>query len=619
MADLVAASPGDKVLLLGNEAVVRGALEAGLAFASCYPGTPSSEVSNVLFALQKQAGHYMEFATNEKVALEVCAGAAISGLRSMTAMKHVGLNVAADPLMTLAYVGVRAGMVVYVADDPYMFSSQNEQDTRYYARLSGLPLLEPSSVQELKDMTAYAFDLSEELKLPILVRSTTRLAHARGVIEVGQRTEPNMKGQFTKAPFDLVPIPAVARKMHPKLLEKQAKATEIADRSQYNKIVGSGEWGVLTHSASRSYVVDGLAELGLTDRTAVLSLGVSYPLPEAKLVEFLEGKTKVLVVEELEPIMEEAAQAVAQRNGISVEIKGKGVGPLSRLYEYQPGIVRQALAEYFGVDYAGPQSVDVSDLPALPNRPPNLCPGCPHRMTYYAAKEVAGEEAIYPTDIGCYSLGLMPPFLAADFLTCMGSSASSPAGISTAIGDSAPVVSFIGDSTFFHSGMTGLVNAVHNHHNFTLIILDNGITAMTGHQPDPSMDTAMAGLDKTQVDLEQVVRGLGVEHVIKVKPKNTAKTMAGIKEAIEYPGLSVVISEEICPLYGRRFKKPSGVVFEVNHDKCTQQRDCLNKFACPAFYLEGEQVNIDPNLCIGCAVCAQVCPEGAIVPRKKGK
>lgn len=617
MADLVAASPGDKVLLLGNEAVVRGALEAGLAFASCYPGTPSSEVSNILFALQGQAGHYMEFATNEKVALEVCAGAAVSGIRAMTAMKHVGLNVAADPLMTLAYVGVRAGMVVYVADDPFMFSSQNEQDTRFYAKLSGLPLLEPSSVQELKDMTKYAFDLSEELSLPVLIRSTTRLAHARGVVDMGQRTEPNLKGKFDKAPFDLVPVPAVARKLHPLLLEKQAKATRIANDSPYNKIVGAGEWGVLTHSASFAYVCDGLAELGLSDKVSVLCLGVSHPLPEAKLVGFLQGKTKVLVVEELEPIMEEAAQAVAQRNGITVEIKGKGVGPLSRLYEYQPGIVRDGLAAFFGVKYDGPKPVDVSDLPALPNRPPNLCPGCPHRMTYYAVKEAAGNSAIYPSDIGCYTLGLLPPFSAADFLVCMGSSASSPAGISTAV--DTPVISFIGDSTFFHSGMTGLVNAVHNHHNYTLVILDNGITAMTGHQPDPSMDTEMAGLDKTRVSLEKVVRGLGVEHVVKVKPKNTAKTIAGIKEALDHPGLSVVISEEICPLYGRRFKKPSGVVFEVNHDKCTQQRDCLNKFACPAFYLEGDQVNIDPNLCIGCAVCAQVCPEGAIVPRKKGK
>lgn len=614
MSELTTNSPGRKALFLGNEALVRGALEAGFAFASCYPGTPSSEVPNNLFALRDKVGFYMEFATNEKVAMEATGAAAVSGVRSLTAMKHVGLNVAADPLMTLAYLGVRAGMVIYNADDPAMFSSQNEQDNRYYAKMSGLPMLEPTNAQEMKDMMVYAFDLSEELKLPVIIRSTTRLAHARGVVELGEMRDIKTRGWFEKSPAELVALPATTPAMHRKLLEKQAVAKAISEKFQYNTVIGEGRFGIIANGVSFNYVMDAVADLGLSDSVAVLKPGMVNPLPEDMIAGFMDGKDKILVVEELEPYLEDSCKVIAHERGLRTVIRGKGVGGLSRMLEYNPAMVRQAVAEYFDVPYEAPKPLELQDRAEMPVRPPNLCAGCPHRMTYYAAKKAAGPDAIFPNDIGCYTLGFLPPYRMADMVLCMGASVSGPAGVSTATDQK--VVSFIGDSTFFHSGMTGLANAVFNNHKFTLIIMDNGITAMTGHQPSAAMDTEMAGQPMTHIDLEAVVRGIGVKHVQVVRPTNLARTEAAVKEAIEYDGLSVIISREVCPLHSRRFQKVKKPVFAINRDKCKNHRTCLTEFACPAFYLEGEKVNINPNLCLGCAACVQVCPERAISPKK---
>ena len=299
------------------------------------------------------------------------------------------------------------------------------------------------------------------------------------------------------------------------------------------------------------------------------------------------------------------------------QIQGKGVGAFSRLYEYDPGMVRQALAEYFEVPYTPPRKLDVSAMPPLPGRPPNLCAGCPHRATYYAVKQVFGTDAVFPTDIGCYTLGVLPPISMADFGICMGSSASSGCGFAQATNQK--VVSFIGDSTFFHSGITGLVDAIHNNHKFTLVIMDNGTTAMTGHQIHPGVNTEPMGIERTRIPIENVVRGLGVKDIHVVKPYKLKKTMESIQKAMEYDGISVIISEELCPLFAKatkQFKKSKP--FRINHDKCKNHRDCLNLLACPAMYLEGDRVEIDKNACIGCAVCAQVCPENAIVPVKEG-
>ena len=615
MHALLTGKPGDKQLLLGNEAIVRGALEAGVAFATAYPGTPSSEVPLNFFQIRQETDLYFEYSTNEKVALEVAAGAAVSGLRTMVTMKHVGVNVAADPLMTLAYTGVTGGMVVLTADDPSLFSSQNEQDNRFYARLSGLPMLEPTTPQEAKDMTIYAFDLSEELNLPVLLRTTTRINHSRGIVTLGEMAPRRTKGNFLKDPFSYVTVPAVSRNLHVKLLKKYNQALEEANRSSFNAILGQGKLGIVTQGVSFCYVQDALEEMKVTGAFSVLKVGFSHPFPEELVEKFLAQVDKVLVVEELEPIMEEAVRAAAQRIGRRIPIEGKGQGLLTRLYEYEPVRVKQSIAQYFDLPYQKKEPVEVSDLPVLPGRPPNLCPGCPHRSTFYAVKKVAGTEAIYPTDIGCYTLGLLPPLSMADFVICMGSSASSAAGFSRATDK--PVIAFIGDSTFFHSGITGLINAFHNNHRFTLVILDNGTTAMTGHQPHPGVDSSLLGRPNNQVSIEALVKGIGVKMVTVVNPKKVKETMEAVKKSLAFDGVSVIISQEICPLYARRVLPPSKAkTFAVNESRCQNHRDCVNLFACPAFYIEKDRVKINENLCIGCAVCAQVCPENAILPRK---
>lgn len=616
MHKLLTDLPGKRFLLLGNEAIARGAIEAGLAFATCYPGTPSSEIPEQFFNISRETDLYFEYSVNEKVAMEVGAGAAAAGLRTMVTMKHVGLNVAADPLMTLAYVGVKGGMVIVNADDPSLFSSQNEQDNRYYARLSGLPMLEPTNTQEMKDFTIAAFDLSEKLELPVIVRTTTRLNHIRGEVVLGAITPRKTKDVFKKNPFRFVTVPAVSRNLHKVLLEKYDKASAMSDESPFNQIIGKGPWGIVTNGVSFSYVSDAVADLGIKDKVSILKLGFSWPMPRGLVERFLKGVEKVLVVEELEPIMENDLKAIAHEKGIPVSIKGKGVAGLTRLYEYDPGLVRKAVAAYFNLDYKAPAPVDLTGTPALPGRPPNLCAGCPHRASYYAIKKTFGPEAICPTDIGCYTLGLLPPISMADFLICMGSSVSSACGFSRATEQK--VVAFIGDSTFFHSGITGLINAVHNNHKFTLVILDNGTTAMTGHQPHPGVDAKAMGFERTRISIEEIVRACGVKDVHVVKPFKVNKTIEAAKAARDYDGISVIISQEYCPLFARAIGElKKSRPFYVNHNKCKNHRDCINLIACPAMYLDGERVEINKNLCIGCSVCAQICPENAIVPVKQ--
>ncbi len=615
MHKLLLQDSGKKMLLLGNEAIARGALEAGVSFATCYPGTPSSEIPEQFFAISKETDLYFEYSTNEKVALEVGAAAAISGLRTMVTMKHVGLNVAADPLMTLAYVGVKGGMVIVNADDPFLFSSQNEQDNRYYARLSSLPMLEPTSTQEMKDMTVAAFALSEELELPVIFRTTTRLAHIRGQVTLGELRPVRPKDTFQKNPFHFVCVPAVSRNLHKLLLKKYDRALEKSENSPYNQIMGDGRWGIVANGVSFNYVSDAVSDLGISDKVSILRLGFSWPLPKGLCARFLKQVDKVLVVEELEPINENDLKAIAQENGITIPINGKGVEGLSRLFEYDPGMVRNAIAKYFGVVYQAPEGFDLSDVPELPARPPNLCAGCPHRATFYAVKEVYGPDAINPTDIGCYTLGLLPPLSMADLVICMGASVSSSCGFSQATDQA--VVSFIGDSTFFHSGITGLINAVHNNHKFTLVILDNGTTAMTGHQPHPGVNTDPMGVKRTQISLEELVRGCGVRDLHVIRPFKLKKAIESVRAARDYDGVSVIISREFCPLFARatgQLKKTRP--FYVDQDRCKNHRVCINKLACPAMYLEDNRVEINRDLCIGCTVCAQICPENAILPRK---
>ncbi|MFC1856725.1 indolepyruvate ferredoxin oxidoreductase subunit alpha [Thermodesulfobacteriota bacterium] len=616
MHKLLVEDPGRKLLLLGNEAIARGAIEAGVAFAATYPGTPSSEISAKFFEMAQESDLYFEYSTNEKVALEVTAAAANSGVRSMCIMKHVGLNVAADALMTLAYVGVKAGLVIISADDPYMFSSQNEQDNRYYGKLSGLPIVEPSSVEEAKEMVRYAFEISEKLQEPVIFRTTTRINHSNAPVALGKIQKRYTEGDFQKDPFNYVTVPAVSRRLHVKLLENLEKAQVFSDESPYTFVEGEGPWGIICNGVSYNYVSDAVRDLGIEEKVKVLRIGFSHPMPSARIKEFLRACEKVLVVEEGEPYMEEAVKAFAQEDGLTLTIRGKAADLFSRLYEFHPAQVRECTASFFSVPFTPRDIPDLSDVPEVPQRPPNLCAGCSHRATFYAVKKAAeGMETIYPTDIGCYTLGFLPPLSMGDFLICMGSSVGTGCGFSKATDKK--VISFIGDSTFFHSGIPGLINAVFNNHNFTLVILDNGITAMTGHQPHPGVDMKQLSFDGYgQVSIEALVRAVGVPHVAVIRPFRIKKSIETVREALNFKGVSVIISQEACVLFAQGLKRPRGKPFYVS-DKCVNHRECINQLACPAFFIDGEKVKIDPVLCAGCSICAQICPENAIRPLKE--
>lgn len=599
-----------KKVLLGNEAITRGALEAGVDVATTYPGTPSSEIADSFSAvaryLKKSGGtapFYFQYAVNEKVALEFAAAASHAELRALTCMKHVGVNVASDALMTYAYVGCKGGHVIVTADDPSCHSSQNEQDNRMYAAFASLPMLEPSSAQEAKDMTIAAFELSEQLSLPVFLRTTTRISHMRGVVDMHPLPEKERRfGAFEKGGLT-VTVPDVARKLHPVLLEKMEKARRISNESPLNRMERAGEVGIITAGAAYNYVREAVDELGVP--CAILKLGMSHPLPDETVRSFIRSCKKVLVVEELEPFIEEQVKALAHDHHIDIPIYGKGFGGLKRYYEYNIDVVARAVAELFGIERKEAEN----PAPSIAPRPPVLCPGCPHRATYYAVTQVAPEDTIYPTDIGCYTLGLLPPYKTADFLLCMGSSVGTACGFSETTGQK--VVAFIGDSTFYHSGIPPLVNAVHHNHNFVLTILDNSTTAMTGHQPHPG--TALDGMGEPAVpmDMERVVRGLGVAHVEVIDPRNIEESKEAFTRALAFEGLSVVIAKAPCILLARR-AAGERKLYTINQETCRKCKLCITKFACPAFYFEGEEVRINPALCSGCGVCPQICPFGAI-------
>ncbi|MBF0103228.1 MAG: indolepyruvate ferredoxin oxidoreductase subunit alpha [Desulfobacterales bacterium] len=615
MHKLLTDSPGKKMLLLGNEAIARGAIEAGLAISAAYPGTPSSEISMNFFQISKNSDLYFEYSTNEKVALEVVAASANCGLRSMAIMKHVGMNVAADLLMTLAYVGVKAGLVIVCADDPSMFSSQNEQDNRYYGKLSGLPILEPSSVAEAFDMVKYAFELSETLQEPVIFRTTTRLNHATEVVSLGEIKPVKKSGHFIKSPFEYVTVPMVSRKLHVKLLNNYQKALDITNQSEFNFITGQGKFGIVCNGVSYNYVADAIKDLQATDQIKILRIGFSHPMPCQRIQDFLQTCEKVLVVEEGEPYMEEWIKAIAQDAKLMLTIQGKKETLFSRLYEFDPGLVRRVIASYFEISYQPPTLPDLRDVPEIPQRPPNLCPGCSHRATFYAVKKASeGMETVCPSDIGCYTLGFMPPLSSGDFVICMGASTGTACGFSKSV--QAKIISFIGDSTFFHSGIPGLINAVFNQHNLTLVILDNMTTAMTGHQPHPGVDMNEWGYEGyKRIDLENLIKGMGVDHVEVIKPYHIQKSIQTIRQALQYKGVSVIISRQACSLLNTSATRMKKTAYSVS-DKCKNHRYCINELACPAFYLDQDKVKINPNLCTGCAVCAQICPEHAILPLK---
>lgn len=609
---LLAGKPGDIQLLLGNEAIVRGAIEAGIEVVTCYPGTPSSEVPDTFFRLSPEGSYFFEYSTNEKVALEVGGGAALGGALTLTTMKHVGVNVAADPMMTLAYIGVPGGLVLLSADDPGCHSSQNEQDNRIFARLAGYPVFEPCTAQEAKDMTREALLLSRKWQQPVMLRTTTRLNHLRGPVELAEPRVPASAGEPEKNPRRFVPIPAVARVRHAELLKKLEEIRAEMAASSFNECSGQGDFGVVATGISRAYLKDALDELDLHDKVKALTLGVTNPLPETLCADLLSSVKRVLVLEEGEPVIENELRALAQKQGIAVEILGKGFAGLTRLGEYETRMIKIALSQALGLPSA---ATPACAAPAsLPQRPPNLCSGCPHRAAYYVVRQVYGDSAFYSSDIGCYTLGILPPLAMADFLLDMGSSVSTGCGFAKASGK--PVVAFIGDSTFFHSGITGVINAVFNNHDLLLVVLDNHTTAMTGGQPHPGVEVTAQGHNAAQVSIEGVLAACGVREVRTVNPMNLKATREAVEELKNMTGVRVLIAREPCIIHARRIlgKKPvqAAYVPEVTDSV----RNCLETLACPSFKVVEGGVIVDETTCTGCMVCLQVSKD--IKARKRG-
>ncbi|MGI6472494.1 MAG: indolepyruvate ferredoxin oxidoreductase subunit alpha [Candidatus Methanomethylophilaceae archaeon] len=601
MTDILAKD--GKHLLLGNEAITRGLFEAGVRYSSTYPGTPSSEVGNILETEAEKGGMYFEFSTNEKTALEVAAAAAASGLRSFTFMKHVGLNVAADPMMTLAYSGVEGGMLIMTADDPSCHSSQNEQDNRMYAMLSLLPMVEPSTPAEAKDMIAEAYKISEAVNLPVIYRTTTRVNHARGPVEFGPMADTPVKGHFVKDDPKYVNIPAFSKPNRTRLLEKQKKAMELSENSPLNFTEGEGEVGIITSGVSYTYVKEFVGD------AAILKLGFTAPLPEKKIADFVRGKKAVIIVEELEPYLEDNVLRISAQESLSVPIYGKRSGHFPREWEYSPDTLT-AVSDIVKVQkFEKPLSKP--DI-LLPGRPPTLCAGCPHRGTFAAVtREMKGKEAVYCSDIGCYTLGIQAPFHAADFIICMGGGAGAAGGFAEAT-DQIPIA-FIGDSTFFHSGVQPLVSALFNNHKIKMIIMDNRSTAMTGHQPNPGTGRNFGGITTEPLDIESLVKGIGVKHVSTVDPYDVKAMRKAVREAIDFDGVAVVVAKQACPLELKKQKILKVKRCEVDHEKCIRCYTCLKTIACPALIKDKDgSILVDDVQCIGCGMCANVCPKDAL-------
>ncbi|MDR1204611.1 MAG: indolepyruvate ferredoxin oxidoreductase subunit alpha [Peptococcaceae bacterium] len=568
-----------KQLMLGNDAVARGLYEAGCSVASSYPGTPSTEIAEALAAYD---GIYSEWAPNEKVALEVAFGAALGGRRGFCGMKHVGLNVAADPLFTASYTGVNAGLVVVVADDPGMHSSQNEQDSRHYAVAAKLPMLEPSDSSECLEFARYAYELSEQYDTPVLLRVCTRIAHAQSVVETGARVAPEIV-PYKKDSAKYVMMPAAARQRHPIVEARMKKLAGLAETSPLNRVEPGSrtDIGVVTSGASYQYVKEAFG-----DSVSVLKLGLVNPLPEELIRGFAARFDRVCVVEELDPVIENHCRK------LGLAVTGKEIFPICD--EFNQNLVARALGK------AVPQSAALPE--EIPARPPVMCAGCPHRGMFYALKE---NGATVIGDIGCYTLGAAAPLMAMDTTVCMGASVSGLHGFTHAAGNAfaEKAVALIGDSTFMHSGVTGLINIAYNGGTSTVIILDNSTTGMTGQQQNPTTGLNIKGDPAGKIDLTALCRAVGIRRVSVVDPYDLAVCDAALKEEMAAKEPSVIISRRPCALLKTVRHNPP---FRVNPDRCKSCKACM-KIGCPAVSMKSGQAAIDHTLCVGCGVCAQLC------------
>lgn len=602
---------GKKVILLGDEAIVRGALESGVGFASTYPGTPASEIGDTFSEIAEHVGIYFEYSVNEKVATEAAAGAAFSGVRSIVSFKHFGFNVASDSIFPLSYYGLSAGMVIAFADDPNCWSSgQSEQDSRYYSRIAHLPLLEPADASECRDFTKLAFELSERFSVPALIRITTRVSHAVGVVKLTNIKKPKISGEFIKdRRWHNMPPEIIKR--HAELHRKLDKMISYGRRRRLNIILNRNagkRLGVITSGVSFNYVMDAMEELGI--KLPVLKLGMSYPVDKQLISHFIKDLERVFVVEELEPVVEVEVRAVAKDANPSIIIHGKDLLP--PYGDLRTGVVATALGKLIGKKIAFPKKPKGIEK-LLIARKPIMCPGCPHRASFWSAKSVA-PTAVFGGDIGCYILGIFKPMETQDWIISMAATEGISHGIKKV--SKKNVIAFIGDSTFFHSGISSLVNTVYNGSNPLIMVLDNRVTAMTGHQPNPGSGVTGMGKVVKELSIAEIAKACGVENVAVVNPFNVAKTKEKIKEFLQKNTASVIISKQECRLAFMRRAAKEGIkvpVFQIDKKKCTKCGICLYEFGCPAISRdENGEFYIDPDWCWGCGVCAQVCPEKAI-------
>ncbi|MEM0377004.1 MAG: indolepyruvate ferredoxin oxidoreductase subunit alpha [Thermofilum sp.] len=612
----ISGDSGTRKLLLGNEAIARGAVEAGISAAAAYPGTPSTEILEALAEVAEEYGVYVEWSTNEKVALEVGIGVSMMGLRALVAMKHVGLNVASDPLMSLGYTGVVGGLVVVSADDPNAHSSQNEQDNRYYGLHSYIPVFEPSGVQEAKDMTRELFQLSEEHRTAVILRTTTRLSHSRGEVMFGAVERVHREPVFHRDPERWALLPPYSLRKHREVLERIRTLEEKLGEWPFNRFVeGDGDTLIVSAGFAHAYVREALDWLKVNP--PLLKLASTYPLPRALAKRALEFR-KIVVVEELEPFVEDQLRAFAQREGSSAEIHGKDLFP--RVGELNTALVASGLSKALGVSFDPPRG-NAAGV-ELPPRPPTLCPGCGHRSTYYAVKLAAARARVKPVwanDIGCYTLGFFPPFRMADFTWSMGSALGIGMGIARFSKD--PVVAFIGDSTFYHAGIPGLINAVYNQYPIVVVVMDNGVTAMTGHQPHPGSGYGPTGEKRPAIPVENLARACGVEFVEVVPAYEVARLRDAVERAIKHAreknAPAVVVARQLCALEELRMKRMRGeavVPYVIDQAKCVKCGICIDQFSCPAIVRENGSIKILTELCAGCGVCASICPAKAIGP-----
>ncbi|MBQ4479307.1 MAG: indolepyruvate ferredoxin oxidoreductase subunit alpha [Victivallales bacterium] len=609
-----------KEFIMGNAAIAMGALASGVNLVAGYPGTPSSEVLETV-ATKRKAGTYVEWSVNEKSAMEVAAGAAYAGARVMVTMKQVGLNVASDPLMSLEYVGVKGGMVVLVADDPGPISSQTEQDTRTFAMFSKLPCFDPSSVAEAYQMVQDAFVLSEKYGTPVFLRPTTRVCHAYASIDLKDESEYQVHQPegFVKDSKRWVIFPRLSFANHAKIeLRNDELRTEFASYEGNRITLGANgiRKGVVAGGISYAYVQDAIEKLPAEVRPRLLKIGTPFPFPEPLALEFLEGLDEIMCFEELDPVLERTMNYVIGHNLLKIKVLGKISGSLPRSGENTIDGVLKSLREFTEGSVpmhscVGRKTAQCAGTelppPQLPVRPPVLCAGCPHRASFYAVKRaMAGKKTIFCGDIGCYTLGNAQPLDMCDTCLCMGAGL----GIAQGVGHIEPdteCFAFVGDSTFFASAITGVVNAVYNQARMTLVVLDNSTTAMTGHQPHPGTGKTMMGEAVAKISIEQVLRGIGLAVVETVDPLEHAKAVETVKRVAAEPGVKAIIFKSPCIAIVPPHEKHT-----VDSGKCVKCKRCIKELGCPALYLSGGEVRIDPSLCTGCTLCAQICPTHAI-------